>query len=51
MIFNNELKGTFQKKWNQSSPLWITREVPISLNKSYLPVLKELKGPDIFLLI
>ena len=27
MIFNDDPKGAFQKKWNKSSPLWITRKV------------------------
>lgn len=36
MIFNDDSKGAFQKKWNQSSPLWITRKVPISPTKIYM---------------
>ena len=36
MIFNDDAKCVFQKKWNQSSPLWVTREVPIFPTESYM---------------
>ena len=36
MIFNDDPKCAFHKKWNQSSPLWITSKVPIFPTESYM---------------